>query len=402
VVVLKRQHPVTEHQQALVAISHHDVAVASLAARHMDYVPQMCGFNMRFHSSKRSTRMRLQTPVRSNVSRWYTRAVKHPLPLWLIRFQRGQIDDLSSTVCWFQLSSHLLSRMMRRQLKAFLSGRKLEKAQSSSGEPRSKSQPQPTTGSLANARSPSAQSSSSLSPQSHRNAAIQGTSTPASASTPNLALKRAMECHIRELSDADRMAFTRASNNDMNQLLDSIGKLDDKHSQQSSFRKYTTRITNFLNIFQLSVGGASVFLQTESMASIALGGAKLVIGLALRYVEYFDKVSDMLDQLSKYLAPLSRYAEKCDLPNICDALADVYADILRFYSAARRMFVDETGNAKRYASFALFLRSQWTPFDAEFGEIKTSVQYHKDVLLHSGVSEILVNSSKSPKFSVED
>jgi hypothetical protein len=339
--------------------------------------------------------MRLQVPLQSNISRWYTRAVKHLLPLWLIRFQRGQIDELSSTVCWFQSPSHLLSRMMRRQLKAFVSGRKLEKAQSSSGEPRSKGQPQPTTVSLANARSQSAQNSSSLSPQSHRNAAIQGTSTPALASTPNLALERAMECHIRELSDADRMAFKRASNNNMDQLLKSISKLDDEHSQQSSFRKYTTRITNFLNIFQLSVGGASVFLQTESTASIALGGAKLIIGLALRYVEYFDKVSKMLDEMSKYLAPLARYAEKCDLPNICDALADVYADILRFYSAARRLFVDDTGNAKKHASFALFLRSQWTPFESEFGEIKISLQSHKDILLHSGVSEILVDSSKS-------
>ncbi|CAD0107887.1 unnamed protein product [Aureobasidium uvarum] len=193
------------------------------------------------------------------------------------------------------------------------------------------------------------------------------------------------------------MAFTKASAVDINELLDRVHELDEEHSQQSSFRKYTVRVTNFLNIFQLSVGGASVFLQAESTASIALGGAKLIIGLALRYVEYFDKVSDMLDQLSKYLAPLAKYAEKCDLPNICNALADVYADILNFYSAARRLFVDDTGKAKNYASFKLFLRSQWTPFAAEFGEIKNSLQGHKDILLHSGVSEILVDSSESPK-----
>ena len=204
-----------------------------------------------------------------------------------------------------------------------------------------------------------------------------------------------MERHIRELSDADKTAFTKASSKDINKLLEEVRKLDDEHTQQSSFRKYTTRITNFLNIFKLSVSGASVFLQSEKTASIVLGGAKLVIGLALNYVEYFDQVSKMLDQLSKYLAPLARYAEKCDLPNICNALADVYADVLRFYSAARRLFVDDTGNAKKHASFTLFLRSQWSPFNVEFGEIETSLQGHNDILLHSGVSEILVNSCKS-------
>lgn len=287
---------------------------------------------------------------------------------------------------------------MRRQLKALVSRRRPDKALSSSGETQSRSQPQPTLDPLANPQS--VQSSSSSSSQIRLSAATQSTSTSPSDSTPNPALKRAFERHIHALSDADRTAFTKASSSDMNDLLGKIRKLDEEHSQQSSFRKYTTRITNFLNIFQLSVGGAAVFLEAESTASIALGGAKLVISLALRYVEYFDKVSDMLDQSSKYLAPLARYSEKCDLPNICDALADVYADILKFYSAARRMFVDDTGSARRYASFALFLRSQWTPFDAEFGEIKTSLQCHKDVLLHSGVSEILVDNSKSPMLSV--
>jgi hypothetical protein len=209
-----------------------------------------------------------------------------------------------------------------------------------------------------------------------------------------------MERHIQELSDADKAAFTKAYSEDMDDLLERVRKLDDEHKEQSKFRRYSTRITNFLNIFQLSVGAAAVFLEAESVASIALGGAKLVIGLALRYVEYFDKVSDMLDQLSNYLAPLSKYAERCDLPNICEALANVYADILRFYSEARMLFVDETGNAKRYASFALFLRSQWHPFDTKFGEIKLSIQCHKDILLHSGVSEILINSSKSSMLSV--
>jgi hypothetical protein len=208
-----------------------------------------------------------------------------------------------------------------------------------------------------------------------------------------------MECHIQELSDADRTAFMRASSHNIDVLLEKVRELDDEHTQQSLFRKYTTRITNFLNIFQLSVNGASVFLESEQTASIALGGAKLVIGLALRYVEYFDKVSKMLDELSKYLAPLTRYAERCDLPNVCDALADVYGDILKFYSAARRLFVDDTGNAKKHASFSMFLHSQWSPFDVEFGEIKTSLQSHQNTLLHSGVSEILVDSSKSSNFS---
>lgn len=253
----------------------------------------------------------------------------------------------------------------------------------------------PTTGSRNNLGPKPA---ASITPQDHsvvRPKPVIRTSTRSLTRTSNSAFEKALERHIRELSDADKTAFLKASSSNVDELLARIRKFDQEHSKQSSFRPYTTRITNFLNIFQLSVGGVSVFLQSEPVASMALGGAKLVIGLALRYVEYFDKLSKMLDDLSKLLAPLSRYAEKCHLPNICDALADVYADILKFYSAARKLFVDETGSAKRFQSFSLFLRSQWEPFDTKFGEIKSSIQFNCNVLMHSGLSELLIDSGKS-------
>lgn len=286
---------------------------------------------------------------------------------------------------------------MRRQLNKLISRRNSAKTPSSSEETNYKHrlnvQSQPTPDPVTNVNYQTAQPSPSSPPQMGRDAAVQGTSTP-STIAPNPALKRALDRHIEKLSDADRTAFMKASSSDTDELLERVRKLDDAHLQHSSFRKYTTRITNFLNIFQISVDGTSVFLQSEKTASIVLGGAKLVIGLALRFVEYFDKVSKMLDDLSKYLAPLARYAEKCNLPNICDALANVYADILRFYSAARKLFVDDTGSAKKHASLTLFLHYQWSPFDAEFGQIKNSLQSHQDILLHAGVSEILVDSSK--------
>ncbi|THY37152.1 hypothetical protein D6C99_09883, partial [Aureobasidium pullulans] len=210
----------------------------------------------------------------------------------------------------------------------------------------------------------------------------------------NTALEKAIKDHIQTLSESDRLAFTNASTIDVDVLLESVRKANHEHVQASSFRPYTTKVTNFLNVLQLSVGAASTIAQSEPVSSIALGGAKLVISLAVRYLEYFDKLANMLDQLSKYLPPLARYSEKCHLPNICDALANVYADILNFYSAARRVFVDDANRSKEFASLKAFFKSQWKPFEAEFGEIKSSLEYHNNVLLHSGVSEILVNSSK--------
>lgn len=210
----------------------------------------------------------------------------------------------------------------------------------------------------------------------------------------NAALEKAIKDHIQTLSESDRLAFTNASTIDVDVLLESVRKANHEHVQASSFRPYTTKVTNFLNVLQLSVGAASTIAQSEPVSSIALGGAKLVISLAVRYLEYFDKLANMLDQLSKYLPPLARYSEKCHLPNICDALANVYADILNFYSAARRVFIDDANRSKEFASLKAFFESQWKPFEAEFGEIKSSLEYHNNVLLHSGVSEILVNSCK--------
>jgi hypothetical protein len=283
------------------------------------------------------------------------------------------------------------------RFKAFLLHPKSNKAP---GKPQTQARQDASLTPASNPRAPPSPKSVAIQPSQNSSVAIPQpvlqTLGPSAPRSPNLALERAIERHILELSDSDRIAFTKASSEDIGELLAKVRDLDQKHSKQSSFRPYTTRITNFLNIFQLSVGGVAVFLQAESVASTALGGAKLIIGLAIRYVEYFDKLSKMLDDLAKLLAPLSKYAEKCHLPNICDALADVYDDLLKFYSASRKLFVDEIGNTRKFTSGSVFLRSQWEPFDVKFGEIKASVQFNCSVLLQSGMSELLVSSGKSP------
>jgi ABC-type multidrug transport system fused ATPase/permease subunit len=205
----------------------------------------------------------------------------------------------------------------------------------------------------------------------------------------NPALEEAVEKHIKNLCDSEKVAFMKAFSIDQDEFLKRAKALDDEHTKKSMTRSFASTLTNTLNVLQLVTGGLSVAVQAISVASMVVGGAKLVIDIGLRFFEYFDQLSDMLEQVYKFMPLLARYASLSHLPDICDACSDIYSDILRFYSATRKLFLDEAGESKKFQTFKIFLRSQWKPFITEFGEIKTSLNNRKAYLADSTRFELL-------------
>ncbi|KAG9591653.1 hypothetical protein KCU77_g1492, partial [Aureobasidium melanogenum] len=115
------------------------------------------------------------------------------------------------------------------------------------------------------------------------------------------------------------------------------------------------------------LGGVIITIQANpDISSIAVGGIKLIVEIAMGFTKFFGKLTDMLDRLSEIIAPLKRYAERFELLNVGNALIDVYGNILDFCKASSALFLDKSGRSKVPTTLKIFLHSQWVPFEAEF------------------------------------
>ena len=119
-------------------------------------------------------------------------------------------------------------------------------------------------------------------------------------------------------------------------------------------------------------------------SSIIIGAVQLAISLAIQFVTFFDRLTDMLDCFNDYLEPLAEYAKASnDSELMRQMVAIVYGDLLKFCTAARHVFVDNSGARRQWTSMRTFLQVQWEPFECRFGEIETKFRHHLNVLQHS-------------------
>ena len=98
----------------------------------------------------------------------------------------------------------------------------------------------------------------------------------------------------------------------------------------------------------------------------------------------------MLNKLSDYLPALAEYAKAADdsKPTL-ESLANVYGDLLNFFSKARGVFVVLGEAKRRRLSIRVFLRVQWEPLEAVFGDIERKFSHHLNVLSHiDGASQL--------------
>ena len=131
------------------------------------------------------------------------------------------------------------------------------------------------------------------------------------------------------------------------------------------------------------------------MSAIVVGGVRMIIDLAIDFIQFYAKLTDMLYQLEDYLSALAQLAQVYrERPIVQEAVADTYSDLLDFCSKARAVFVDRDGIRWAWTSWRLTFRQQWEPFEAGFGSIKASLQHHVDVLQLARQSQQLSDIKK--------
>jgi hypothetical protein len=232
------------------------------------------------------------------------------------------------------------------------------------------------------------------------------TTPVATNTTPgSRALQLAIERHLNVLPEADKEAFRQASKQITNEnLLSQVKAYDEDHKRVSQFRPHAEALSRFLGLLDRFMAGVAIGIQANpDISSIAVGAVRIVINLALSFVTFFARFSEMLSRFSDFLTPLTQYAEastKAEL--IQESLANVYMDLLQFCDRARHVFIDQKGLKRSWTSWRLFWRLQWVPFEEEFGKIESDMQHHLDVLRHSAQASDLnatLDASRSEKSS---
>lgn len=229
--------------------------------------------------------------------------------------------------------------------------------------------------------------------------ASQGISTSITASE-NQPLELAIRRHLSKIPEAEKEAFREASKSiDEGNLLLRARECDEAHKQNSSFRPQAERLSKFLGLLNRFMGGIAIGIQAQpEISALVVGAVRIVIDLAIDFVTFFSKLSDMLCQFQDYLEVLSRYAKTSE--NDClaqESIAKVYGDLLDFCRLSRKVFVDSNGNRRKSTSLRSFLRQQWEPFETEFGPIRANTQHHLELLLHVGQAQQLSNDREAQK-----
>ena len=213
---------------------------------------------------------------------------------------------------------------------------------------------------------------------------------PSPQQTRKSALELALKNYLDRIPEAEKQAFRDASaqTTDDN-LTASIQKIDDEHKKVSIVRRHGDRLIKFLGCLDrfMDVVGLGVKAAPE-FCSFIVGAAKIVIRLAIDFVEFFSKLSEMLGRLGDHLGHLAEYAKAAidNLPLVHDSVAKAYVDVLEFCREARNVFFDLNGNQRKWLSFRTFLQIQWEPFESKFSPIEANLQHHLNVLQHAALA----------------
>jgi len=154
------------------------------------------------------------------------------------------------------------------------------------------------------------------------------------------------------------------------------------------------------------------------------------VQIALDYLTFLGKVTDMFQEFTDHLGHLKVYAKRCNQTRIVEevrrihytrnllmitqAVVAIYGDLLDFCRKARLVFFNPDGTCRScttsehckpllnqftpgYRSIRLFIRVQWEPFEVGFGTIKSNLNQHLNVLLHAAQADLLAGAHDQTK-----
>ncbi|KAJ9302149.1 hypothetical protein DTO271G3_1015 [Paecilomyces variotii] len=209
------------------------------------------------------------------------------------------------------------------------------------------------------------------------------------AARKNAAFEEAWRNHFEELTEEEKKNGWREGNQHVSpeMLHYRIANLDTKHAAAVS-RKAIEPTLKFLQAIDSLVTGATIASQSAPIGSIVMGVVRVIIDSAIKAGTYFERLSQMLERMPSRFDVLQRYADiSASSPAVHKILVAAYSNILTFFRKAYRVFVDKEGTERRFASARIFVRSQWSPFEEDYGKILSDLEYYNQVLHEMAIAE---------------
>ncbi|KAJ6168864.1 hypothetical protein N7497_001707 [Penicillium chrysogenum] len=186
------------------------------------------------------------------------------------------------------------------------------------------------------------------------------------------------ECHdaiqkfFEDLS-ADETALFEATTRSQ-QLIDDLQNIDNKQKGKIS-RKVAPKLKAFIAGVEQYGGALDVVAGSVSMMSPIWASVRVVLKIAGKYSEYFDKISDMFEEIGYILSCLRRYPRLYgDNQVLRDSMVEIFQSIMQFCSRARHLF----HQGRKYQSGVRALtpvglhaawKLIWKPYKIQFGDI---------------------------------
>ncbi|KAK0130385.1 hypothetical protein ONS96_000905 [Cadophora gregata f. sp. sojae] len=206
----------------------------------------------------------------------------------------------------------------------------------------------------------------------------------------NQAFHDAINKVVEQLDERDREAFRNSYvHTSPEKSMETIRKLDeyDGTSKTRTGAKGLGPAIVALDTAMTSIGIA--IQHSPEISSLVIGGVRLIIDLVAKFVQFYNKLSQMICQMVDYVAVFDQYSKHCSSTIVRQALADIYCDLLNFCVHSRRVFVNRDGTVKNFSHMRTFIRVQWQPFEDKFGDIKASFAHHLNVLVNSAHAQQL-------------
>ncbi|KAJ5093256.1 hypothetical protein N7456_009117 [Penicillium angulare] len=191
------------------------------------------------------------------------------------------------------------------------------------------------------------------------------------------------ECHdairkfIEDLSKDETSLFEATTQSQ--QLIDDLKNVDER-SKSSISRKIAPKLSAFVAGVEQFGGALDVIAGSVSLMSPIWASVRVVLKIAGDYGEYFDKISDMLEEIGYILSCLRRYPRLYpDNEILRDSMVDIFQSIIQFCSKARDVF----HQGKKYQSGLRALNPVglhaawkliWKPFKMQFGSIVDQIR----------------------------
>lgn len=213
-------------------------------------------------------------------------------------------------------------------------------------------------------------------------------------------LEKALAIHLQKIPEAQKAVFMQAST-DIHErtLLSAVQAYDADHKNKSSFRPHAERLSKFLGFLNRFMGGVAIGVQASpEISSLVVGAVRIVIDLALQFTTFFSRLTEMICIFKDYLEPLTEYAKAADIELVEKSVVNAYANVLDFGWKARHVFVDASGNYRRWASLRAFMCQHWETFESEFVSIEKDMQHNLDILLRS-VQALHFNDSRKAELA---